>query len=403
MIRLAFFALLTSAAGMADFDRMSVQVKYKQQRLRATFFTRSYPPKLFDESGMDQLAPFLEAARIKRYLEREGKVSPAVLSDWIRNYFRWMRVEDHDEILVYHRDGSVPGNPPGIGEVVGLFAVKRTPELLERRLAPIGFRMDPPTAYPWWGPELLPQGDFVHWHPGIARDYFIRGQVFLGATIHANCMFADDGLGALVEETANAFGLFVGPMTHKPGETPRVYKPTLTVWEVFNHQVGEQVKKGSRTILYERLGAEPIHRGQTNQWQDPRLAKGNLVQVMSRGYDIREIWTARFEKMDGFSFVRDVEFSDIAYETVDADGTLHRRIPEPEMVKHLPRQLGPCIEDILAARSDPPTLRSIAIRLQVNVNGISTPTPVMVQTHFAGSRGFTPRLNFKVQVGESSR
>lgn len=396
---------------------MSVTFQHRGEPMTATFFTRAYPFKTREGSGFPAVAQHLEQQRIQRYVLRNSEATEADVRDWQKGFFDWEPIAEHDDIMMIHRGPHQPGNPPGIGEVVGLVAVDRAGNpsqqpfpnayadeslLLEKRLAPLGFRLPRPRAWKWIGPEPLPLGVFAHWHPHIARDYFQPDQIFWGDTIHINAYFADDGLGPLVHELANGFGLFTGRMTYDPQEGRRVYLPTEVVWEVFNRRTDKGIKQGSRTRFYKSLGAGFLTMGRDNQWNDPRLAPGNLVQVMFQGADFRETWTEKFLTLHDFSLVRDVSIQDVHYEYVQNDGQLRLERPSTRSLQHLPKNLNSCILEVLAARANPPKAYHQPIQVSLSLGG-SAPVVLNLQTDYAGHQpmSFTPNVSVKLEVDPS--
>ncbi len=403
MKSLALLLLWLPLSASALHQRMTVSFHYKGEPMKATFFTtvRDAAQNCEEAIERSRAALFLDKLRFEHYTER-ANLSNEEATDLRLNLFNWEKLSAHDEIMVLHRGNprarlnATDPFPLGIGEeILGMIAVDRLGNtfldclpgydsptyeelLIEKRLAPLGIKIPRPLASPYIS-GFMPKGLFKHWEPLVAERYYQPQNLVWGDVIHANALFAQEGTWPLIHSLANGYGLFstgriiprgkqitVGGFTY---EGPRVFVPTLVVWEVFNKMDGFKVKKGSRTKYYEASGASPLMINGRNQWKDPRLGFGNLVQVMAKtGDEFRHGWTEQFAERDHFSFVRDVTIDKTEFETIDGTGLISRTVPTwAAEISHHPHQMNRCVNEMLEARHSPVAQLTIPLTITVSI------------------------------------
>ncbi len=357
-------------------QRMTVTFRYRGETLFATFYSNVLGGQLddFEELRFLHWTQRLDQFRIQNYL---GIATAADGPKYMNGFFSKEKLFLHDEILVVHRS-PLPGpkDIEGDPEVIGLFALDRLghpfydcipgwnePQfehfLLEKRLAPLGLRVERPKPVLWEG-DKLPAGVFRHWEPYVAQRYFDAGRVYIGDVVQANALVSHEGVWPLVHSLANFYGLLsTGRLV--PGrksktvegltvDGPAVIIPTLFVWEVFNTFKKGVRRQGSRTRYYQRAGAKPQCIGGNCEWTDPWLGKETLVQIFSKtGDEFRLSWPRLFAREERFSFVRDVQILHTEYwRNENWDGkTYFTKQPGEAPIGHHPTNFEPCVRALL--------------------------------------------------------
>lgn len=348
-------ALLLCGNLMGSVLRLTRPITLDGRQAYATFFSKGFdgPSNSANDQAFLMLANIIDSARVANYVSRED-LSQAQICELESRLFSQEPLYWHDEVLVLHRRalgppkgrlGALPQfmigdellalmaidrlGPPrdhnllwsfvhqgySIEEAPEVFAEEHEYLLLEHRLQELGLKVPRPVPHRLKG-NRLPPGVFPHWEPILAKKYFRPENVMVGDVVQVNALFTEkdwDRLLPILHLLANSHGLFSTGRIIFEGETavvhgrkyagPKVFIPTLFVWEVFNPIKDGERKEGTRTRYYKLADGRPLKMGEHDEWKDPLLGKYN-VQIMSMtGDQLRIDWTKKLFAQDGVEAV----------------------------------------------------------------------------------------------------